>query len=437
VTTDPDVVASFEEDWTGRWRGRAACVVRPRSTDEVVAVVRACAAHGVAIVPQGGNTGLVGGSVPRAGEVVLSLRRLDAVEPVDAAAAEIVVGAGATLAAVQSVARAAGLEFAVDIAPRASCTIGGMIATNAGGAHVIRFGMMAEQVIGVEAVCADGSVVGRVPDLRKNNAGYHLGALLAGSEGTLAVITRAHLRLVPALPERAVALVGVPGAAEAVQAIAALRRLPSLVALEIAFAEAIDLACRFARTECPLSAGFGAALLAECAGRTSPLEELADAVTALGALALDAAVATDASGIARLWALREGIPDAIRAEGVPHKLDVAVPVARIPEFERAVRERVASLAPGARVVVFGHAGDGNLHVNVLGLAADDEAVDDAVLRLAADLGGSIAAEHGVGVAKVRALALTRSAADRAALRSLKRAFDPAGLLNPGVAVPPD
>ncbi|MEW6269980.1 MAG: FAD-binding oxidoreductase, partial [Thermodesulfobacteriota bacterium] len=212
LLTDPDLKASYETDWTRRFHGRASAVVRPRTGAQVAAVLRACADAAMAVVPQGGNTGLVGGSVPRDGEVVLSTTGLVGDCAVDRAAGEVVVGAGATLARVQQAAREAGFGFGVDIGPRDTCTIGGMIATNAGGVHVLRYGMMAEQVIGLEAVLADGSVIGRVPALRKDNAGYHLASLLAGSEGTLAVITRAHLRLTPALPARAVALLGVDGA---------------------------------------------------------------------------------------------------------------------------------------------------------------------------------------------------------------------------------
>jgi FAD/FMN-containing dehydrogenase len=328
----------------------------------------------------------------------------------------------------------AGFAFGVDIAPRASCTIGGMIATNAGGVHVVRDGMMASQVIGLEAVLADGRIVGRVPGLRKDNAGYHLAALLAGSEGTLAVITRAHLRLIAARPERAAALIAVADAGAAMEVVASLRvRLPSLVAAEILFAEAVALQSRHGAAS-PLARTGGAVLLIECAGTSSPLDELADGIAGLGALALETAIASDAATVARLWRLRDGVPEAIRACGIAHKIDVALPLERIPEFERRVRRLVGDLAPGAELILFGHAGDGNLHVNVLGLAPEDDGVDEAVLRLVADLGGSIAAEHGVGVAKVAALAAMGNPADLAAMRAVKRALDPSGLLNPGVVL---
>jgi len=431
---DPEVRAGYERDWTGRFGAPSAFVVRPADASQVVAVVRACIGAGAAIVPQGGNTGLVGGGVPRGGEVLLSLRRLDGVELVDGGSGGLVAGAGATLAAVQRAASAAGFAFGVDIGPRESCTIGGMIATNAGGLHVVRHGTMAAQVIGIEAVLADGSIVGRVPALPKDNAGYRLGATLAGSEGTLGVVVRAHLRLVPADEERAVALVGFADAERAMAAVESLRRsLPSLAAVEILFREALALGAAHAGMASPLPAECGAALLVECAGARGVSGELGVAVESLGGPVLGTAFASGAAG-ARLWRLRESVPEAIAREGVPHKMDVSLPLGRIPGFEREVRTLVTSLAPGARTVLFGHAADGNLHVNVLGLPPDDESVDDAVLDLVARSGGSIAAEHGIGVAKVAALARSGRPADLAAMRALKRALDPGGLLNPGVVL---
>jgi len=433
VLTDPEVKASYETDWTGRFHGAAAAVVRPRDGAQVAAVLRACGDAGIAVVPQGGNTGLVGGGVPRGGEVVLSTAGLAGECNVDRAAGEVVVGAGATLARVQSAAREAGFDFGVDIAPRDSCTIGGMIATNAGGVHVIRHGMMAEQVIGVEAVLADGVLVGRVPALRKDNAGYHLTRLLAGSEGTLGVITRAHLRLTPAMPGRAVALLGLDDAAAALEVMHRVRAsLPSLSSLEIVFRECVDLVVEKIGLPPPLDPPAPVVLLVECAARTSPLDELAGAIEACADFVRSSAVADDAAGVRRLWRYRESVSEAIAASGIPHKLDVAVPLASLPAFVERVRERVAALAPGSRVAVFGHAGDGNLHVNVLGLEPSDERVDHEVLRLAADVGGTIAAEHGVGVAKAADLALVRSPGELAAMRAVKNALDPRGVLNPGV-----
>ncbi len=436
LLVDPDLKASYETDWTRRFHGRAAAVARPATTAEVAAVLHACDAAGHPVVPQGGNTGLVGGGVPRGGELVLSTTRLVGPCPVDRGAGEIVAPAGATLQQVQQAARDAGFDFGVDIGPRESCTIGGMVAANAGGVHVLRHGMMAAQVIGVEAVLADGTLVGRVPALRKDNAGYHLAALLAGSEGTLGVVTRAHLRLVPALPERAVALIGLDDAAAALAMIRRVRpALPSLSALEVLLVEALDLVCRQTGAAPPLRGRHGVVLLVECAGRTSPTEELLAALEGAGPLVRESVVADDAAAVRRLWRYRDVAGEAVNAVGVPHKLDVAVPLGAIPEFVTRVQSAVSAAAPQAQLVIWGHVGDGNLHVNLLGLGPGDEPIDHEVLRLAVELGGTIAAEHGVGIAKTADLPMVRGAGDLAAMRAIKTALDPRGILNPGVVLP--
>ncbi len=253
VLADADLRAGYEVDWTGRWRGEALCVVRPAGAEEVAAVLHACRQAGTAVIPQGGNTGLVGGSVPRRMEpqgrpqVVLSLARLRDLEAVDVAAGELTVGAGATLAAVQAHARSAGYAFGVDLGARDSATIGGMIATNAGGIQVLRHGPMRQQVVGLEAVLADGTQVRRLPGMVKDNTGYHFPSLLAGSEGTLAVVTRARLRLVPLPARRAVALVALQGADEAAELAGQLRRqLPNLLAAELFFEDGMALVLRHA-----------------------------------------------------------------------------------------------------------------------------------------------------------------------------------------------
>ena len=257
VLTDPDLRAGYERDWTGRWVGSAAAVVRPATTEQVVAVLAACRDGGAAVIPQGGNTGLVGGSVPRAvaerEQVVLSLSRMRDLEPVDAAAGEVTVAAGATLGALQEHARQAGFGFGVDLGARDSATIGGMVATNAGGMQVFRHGPMRAQLVGIEAVTADGSVLRRLPGLVKDNTGYHLPSLLAGSEGTLAVITRARLRLVPLRSRRAVALLAVDDAAAAVEVAGALRRsLPNLLAAELFFDDGMMLVLNHAGGDRPV-----------------------------------------------------------------------------------------------------------------------------------------------------------------------------------------
>ena len=432
--TDPALCASYETDWTRRFHGEARAVVRPASTSEVAAILQACATAGVGVVPQGGNTGLVGGSVPRGGEVVLSLLRLNEIDDVNASAGEVTVGAGATLAAVQGVARAARWEVGVDLGARDSATIGGMVATNAGGVNVVRHGSMRSQLLGFEAVLADGTVVRRLPGIPKDNTGYDIGGLLAGSEGTLAVITRVGLRLVPQLRHRAVCVIGFADATAAVAAAGILRRtLASVHALELFNDAGLELVMRHAGVAAPFATRTPAYLLVEVAsGETDPADALFGALQSLAVDEDSVAVATATDARERLWQLRERHTEVISAEGVPHKLDVSVPAPRYAELVERAPVAVAAVAPDARTIVYGHVGDGNLHVNVLGPAPEDEAVDDAVLALVLELGGSVSAEHGIGVAKVGWLARDRGEAAVAAMRAIKAAWDPRGIMNPGV-----
>lgn len=435
VITDPERLVGHERDWTGRFQGETPAVVRPADTAEVAAVLAACTEAGVAVVPQGGNTGLVGGSVPRDGEVVVHLGRLDRLE-VDAGAGRVVAGAGVTIGRVQEVAAEAGWAYGVDLAARDSATVGGTVATNAGGLHVMRHGSTRSQVLGVEAVLADGRVLSHLGGLVKDNTGYHLAGLLCGSEGTLAVVTAACLRLVPALPQRTVALAGFADATAAVRAAGRWRRAASdLVAEELFFADGVALVCERLGLPAPLGGGFAAYLLVEAAAADDPTGRLADVVGSDPEVG-DVAVATDDAGAARLWRYREAHTEAINALGPPHKLDVTLPESALAGFVGEVRDAVARLAPDARTWLFGHVGDGNVHVNVTGLAPDDDRVDAVVLELVASLGGSISAEHGIGVAKRDWLHLNRSAEELAAFRAIKAALDPTGTLNPGVLLPP-
>jgi FAD/FMN-containing dehydrogenase len=448
VLIDPDVVASYTADWTGRWQGQAALVARPGSTAEVVSVVQACRAAGMALVPQGGNTGLVGGSVPagraEGGDgntppVIVSLVRLRRLDPVDRAAAQVTAGAGVTLSALQHHVAASGygLTFGVDLAARDSATVGGMVATNAGGIHFIRYGGMRQQVAGLELVLADGQVVERLQGLAKDNTGYDLLGLITGSEGTLAIVTAARLRLVPSQPFRVTALIGLSDTAAAVELMAALRReVAGLEAAELFYQEGLDLVCQYGGLVSPLAGPRGAYLLVECAGGDDGVtDQLAQCLAAAG-LEDDTAVATEAAGRQGLWAFRERHTEAVNSVGVPHKLDISLPLGALAAFVPAVHDAVAAVSSEAKVVLWGHAGDGNIHVNVMGPAPDDNAVDDAVLQLVAAMQGSISAEHGIGRAKIRWLHLTRSPADIGAMRAIKDALDPSGVFNPGVMLPP-
>ncbi|HSL58103.1 MAG TPA: FAD-binding oxidoreductase [Acidimicrobiales bacterium] len=446
VLVDDDVRAGYERDWTGRFVGRADAVVRPASTDEVSRVVSACARHRVPIVPQGGNTGLVGGSVPGDGGVVVSLTRLGAVTDVDPVAGQLTAGAGVTLAAVHEAARAAGWAYGVDFAARDTATVGGMVATNAGGHHVVRHGATRRQLLGVEAVLADGQVVSRLGGLVKDNTGYDLAGLVCGSEGTLAIVTAARLALVAPARDRVTALVGFATGARAVAALGPLRLgVRGLEAAELMLADGLDLVAGhlgaphpFARPSASnrrrIDADVRAVLLVEAAGGNAD-EELAAALDGLEVVG-EPLVALDAPRRAELWRWRDAHTEAIATLGAPHKLDVTLPTAALAPALDEVPRLVSELRPGARTWIFGHAGDGNLHVNVTGLDPDDDAVDAAILRAVAGWGGSISAEHGIGRAKVAYLHLSRSPAEIDAFRRIKAALDPTGVLNPGVLLAP-
>jgi FAD/FMN-containing dehydrogenase len=434
VLVDDDVRASYETDWTRRFHGRARAVVRPGDAAEVAAVLAACREHGAAVVAQGGNTGMVGGGVPRGGEIVLSLGRLRELGEVDRATAQVTVGAGVTLAALQGHARAAGLDAGVDFGGRDSATVGGMVATNAGGIQAMRHGTVRARVAGLQAVLADGAIVDRRAGLLKDNAGYDLPALLVGSEGTLGVVTSVRWRLVPLLTARVAALIALPSVAAVAELLARVRpALASLHAAELMTDEGMRLVLDHLGASSPLAGEAPAYLLLECAGRADPTDELVAALDRAGVQ--DAVVADEAGELDRLWRLREGHTEALNAAGIPHKMDVGVPLSQLARFAEEVVAVVQRVAPGARTIVFGHLGDGNVHVNVLGPDPEDDAVDEAVLRLAADCGGTISAEHGVGVAKARWLSLTRSADELRAMRAIKRALDPDGILNPGAVLP--
>jgi FAD/FMN-containing dehydrogenase len=441
VLVDADLRAGYERDWTGRYGGTCSAVVRPGSAAEVAAVLRSCGANDVAVIPQAGNTGLVGGGVPgRNGGrrvVVLSMRRFGRVSDVDAAAMALTAGAGVTIAGWQQAARRVGLDTPIDFAARDSATVGGAIATNAGGSRVVRFGTMRHQVLGVEAVLADGTVVGSLTGLPKETVGLHWPSILTGSEGTLGVITAARLRLAASYPNTSTAMVSLDGVASAVELLTALRgRLDSLDSIEMVFPEAVQLVSAHLARPVPVEvATGGVVVLVECADHQDPEPAL---LAVLGGATgmIDTAIATDAGRRVDLLAFRDRITESIAAAttgGAPtYKLDVAVPVSSLDTVVGAARR--AALRQGARLIPFGHLAEGNLHLNFLD-TTDTEALADAVLPLVAECGGTISAEHGVGVAKTRWMHLVRSAGDLAAQRAIRRALDPDTILNPGVLDP--
>jgi len=435
VVTAADQRASYEVDWTGRFRGVTPAVVRPADTAEVAAIVALCRREGVAIVAQGGNTGLVAGGVPMAGELIVSLRRIDAVGDVDLSARQITVGAGATLAAVRTAAAAAGLAYAVDLGARDSATIGGTIATNAGGLNLIRYGGTREQLVGIEAVLGTGETISHLGGLIKDNTGYHLPSLLCGSEGTLGIVTAARLRLVTRHHHRVTALLAFADAHAAVEAVSDLRsRLDSLESAELVLDAGVRLVCEAFDLRSPFADPHPVYVLIEVADSHDPTDDVASAVGALTTMR-DAAVATDDAQRALLWRYREDHTLALNTLGKPHKLDVTLPLHRLAEFIDTVPTVVRGVAPHGQTWLFGHVGDGNIHVNISGVDPDDEAGDDAVLGYVASLGGSISAEHGIGTAKKRWLHLSRSTEEVDAMRAIKRALDPDDILNPNVLLP--
>lgn len=441
VLVDPDLRAAYETDWTRRFTGAARAVVRPSSTAEVAAVLELCSAAGVPVVVQGGNTGLVGGGVPSPSgprPILLSTTRLTSVGPVDDSSGQVTVGAGVTLSTVHAAARAAGLDFGLDLAARESATVGGLVSTNAGGVRVLRYGSMRDQVVGTEAVLADGRVISHLAGLRKDSTGYDLGHLLVGAEGTLAVLTAVRLQLVAVDTARAAAFIGVADAAAAARLLTRARlQLPGLAAAELMLPAGVALVADHLQVRAPLDGPHGAYLLLEAAGAVDPTDDLLELLGSSDEVE-DAAVGSATSDRARLWDFRESHTEAISAAGVPVKLDVSVPLAALPALVEGLPAVVAGVAPTARLIVFGHLAEGNLHVNVLDVEpASAHAMTDGVLKLVASLAGSVSSEHGIGRAKAAWLGLSRTPAEIAVMRSVKAAFDPDGLLNPGVLFPAD
>jgi FAD/FMN-containing dehydrogenase len=439
VLSDPEVTVGYGTAWAAREGVVPAAVVLPRDAAEASAVLRICAAAGQGVVLQGGNTGMVRGGVPASGdEVVLSTQRMSSIGAVDAESMQVVVGAGVTLEALQERLSAEGLEVAVDLASRSQATVGGMAATNAGGSRAFRHGTMRRQVVGVEAVLADGSVVERLGGVMKDATGYDWPSVLVGSEGTLALITRLRLRLRPVERSRAAALVPVDSIGDGLALAVALRDRPcGLEAAEFVMPGALRLVCEELDLRPPFDqADERPVVLVEARAHEGAFDALVGALRDLSVPA-DTAVA-EGSDADRLWRYREGLGEALTHREVV-KLDVALPLARLADG-LAVLELAAVEAGGATVrpYLFGHLLDGNVHVNLGAVAAERRpAVERAVLEAVLAHGGSIGAEHGIGRAKVDWLAADRSAVDIAAMRAIKAALDPAGLLGRGVLFPRD
>lgn len=420
-----DRAMSHTVDWTGRFRGRTPAVIRPGTSAEIAAVLALCNRFGAPLVPQGGNTGLVGGGVPLRGELVLSMTRLNKIESIDTDTMQVTAESGATL---QQIAEChPDFDFPVAIASGQSATVGGSIATNAGGLRVLRFGPMRAQIRGIEAVLSNGSVISHMSGLVKNNTGYDYSTLLAGSEGTLAVITRATLRMVPRIENPVAVLVGIASLSELhTIAMRAAKEVPGLLSAEFFLDTGLQMLVEHTTLEPPLPDRSESYLLLEADGPTA-LEDLSRLIGEL-----PTAVAESQAERRRLWRYRERHPEAAGFIGLPLKLDVAVPAAQWITFASTVTEVVHAVDREASVILFGHIVDGNVHVNIVPKLEADGRHQDAVFSYVASLGGSISAEHGIGTLKAPWLSLARTSIEQRLFADIRRAFDPAGILNPNV-----
>jgi len=454
LVRDLVMMQSYLTDWRNAYQGQAALVVRPATTEEVAEVVRICHDAQMPLVPQGGNTGLCGGSIPDASgsQVVLSLTRMKRIRDIDLANETITVEAGVILQQLQEAASQAGRLFPLSLGAESSCTVGGNLATNAGGTAVLRYGNMRELTLGLEVVLPDGRVWNGLRGLRKDNTGYDLKHLFIGSEGTLGIITAAVLKLFPATHSTATAWVALPSAQAAVDLIGHVRSLCAdrLTGFEMMSRQSVDF------------------VLDHVAGCTDPLEtkhpwyaliELRDTVpdAPLASLlenglahaferdwVVDAVLANNQRQAAALWALREGISEAQNHEGPSLKHDISVPVSRIPEFIERTDSALQQDFPGVRIVSYGHMGDGNLHYNIskpLGdtdasFKAREQAITQVIYRMTSAFNGSISAEHGLGQAKPEAATRFKDPLEIELMRAIKRTLDPAGLMNPGKVFAP-
>ncbi len=451
LTTDLERMDAWLTDWRGRYTGRALALASPASTGEVAALVKLCAAHRVPIVPQGGNSGMAGGATPDASgsALLLSLRRMNAIRSLSAEAGQAVCEAGVILQALHEAAESAGMRFPLTLGGKGSATIGGLIATNAGGTQVLRHGTMRAQVLGLEAVLASGEVLDLMSPLKKDNRGFDLKQLLIGSEGTLGIVTAATLRLLPAPIGRVTAWVGLGGIIEARRLLGRLERAmgDALEGFEVVPAHCLEsVLAHQPGARAPLAGRQAWNALVECVSPSQDSATLREALEEALAAALeeglvaDAAIAASDAQAEAFWALRDGISAAERAQGPAMQHDISVPVERMPEFILAAVPELEAAFPGTRAFGFGHLGDGNVHFHVAapegavrGAWEENEgkAVSARVHDLVTAWGGSISAEHGIGQMKVDELARLHDPVALAVMRQVKQALDPLGLLNPG------
>lgn len=460
LTAEAESMTPWLTDWRGRYTGRALAMASPADTAELAALVRLCARHSVAIVPQGGNSGMSGGATPDGSgrELLLSLRRMNAIGPIDTESQRVTCQAGAILQTLHETAEAAGLRFPLTLGGKGSATVGGLISTNAGGCQVLRHGSMRSLVLGLEAVLADGSVYSALTPLKKDNRGFDLKQLLIGSEGTLGIVTAATLKLVPAVAERRVLWAGVPSlqAARALLLHCEREAGEALEGFEVLPQTCLDAVLAFLPgARAPLGEPHAwHALIEVVANRSDSTtlgETLGDRAEALLASAFeaglveDAAIAANETQAEAFWLLRETISPAERAQGPAVQHDISVPVEKMPDFVDAMIPAIQAAWPGTRALAFGHLGDGNVHFHVIApkgadsqvwTRGDGRAISRQVHDLVTAWGGSISAEHGIGQSKRDELARLGDPVALAILRNVKQALDPKGLLNPGKLVAP-
>jgi FAD/FMN-containing dehydrogenase len=442
-TADPERIAGHLVEFRGKYRGNTPFLALPESTAEVARLVGACAEAGVALTPQGGNTGLVGAQIPD-GEILVSLKRMNRIRHVSPEDDALTAEAGVVLTAVHEAAAGADRFFPLSLGSQGSATIGGLISTNAGGVHVVRFGMMRELVLGLEVVLPDGRVLPALKSLRKDNTGYDLKQLFIGAEGTLGIITAATLKLFPKPAEHIVSVASAPSPPHALKLLHHMKaETGALVAFELMNPLSVELTLKnIAGVRDPLPQRRQWLTLIECESvRASGLREAVEEALASAmekGLITDAAVAESHQQARDFWRVREDIPLAHRGEGAQNNLDISVPVSRVPDFLREAEAAVHGLSPGARIVAFGHAGDGNIHYTIMQppgpfdrtFSALVEKLTETVQDVAVGMGGSISAEHGIGVSRRNELPRYKDQVSLNVMAAVKAALDPKRIMNP-------
>jgi FAD/FMN-containing dehydrogenase len=443
---DPVEIAPHLKEWRGKYQGKSSLLLKPDGTDAVAKILAICNETRTAVVPQGGNTGLVGGQIPFGNEILLSLSRMNRIRGVDAPGMNMIADAGATLASVQDAAAKAGRLFPLSIASEGSATIGGNVSTNAGGVHVLHYGNTRDLVLGIEVVLADGRVLDMLRTLRKDNTGYDLKQLFIGAEGTLGVVTAVALKLFPPPAERVTALIALRDPQSAVDLLSRLQAATggAMSAFELMPRIGLEFVlAHIPQTTDPLAAASPWYVLAEASGGVnSHLEEAVESALSSSGLVTDAVIAKSDTQRAALWKLREAMSEAQKPEGGSIKHDVSVPIKDIPAFLKEGIAAVEKLVPGVRPVPFGHLGDGNIHFNFtvpkngdnIAFLARWNEIQDAVHDIVHRYHGSISAEHGLGIMKVHEIERYKSAAELDVMRALKRTLDPNNILNPGKVV---